>query len=83
MYAHWQGLTAADVMLHAGAMNWTYTLGVGVVDPLATGASAVLYNGLPDPAVWPRLVERHRATIFAAVPGVYRQILKYAALERV
>ncbi|CAN2535689.1 Benzoate--CoA+ligase [Methylocapsa aurea] len=81
MYAHWQGLTAADVMLHAGAMNWTYTLGVGVVDPLANGASAVLYNGLPDPAVWPRLVERHRATIFAAVPGVYRQILKYAALD--
>lgn len=80
MYPHWQGLTGADVMLHAGAMNWTYTLGVGVVDPLANGAAAVLYNGRPDPAVWPRLIERHRATIFAAVPGVYRQILKYAAL---
>ncbi|WP_159729553.1 acyl-CoA synthetase [Methylosinus sp. Ce-a6] len=82
MYAHWQGLASGDVMLHAGAMNWTYTLGVGVVDPLANGASAVLYNGRPDPAVWPRLIERHRATIFAAVPGVYRQILKYAALEK-
>ncbi|MBG0808794.1 acyl-CoA synthetase [Methylosinus sp. H3A] len=81
MYAYWQGLTSADVMLHAGAMNWTYTLGVGVVDPLANGACAVLYNGRPDPSVWPRLIERHRATIFAAVPGVYRQILKYAALE--
>jgi acyl-coenzyme A synthetase/AMP-(fatty) acid ligase len=80
MYAHWQGLGPADVMLHAGAMNWTYTLGVGVVDPLANGAAAVLYNGRPDPAVWPRLIERHRATIFAAVPGVYRQMLKHAAL---
>lgn len=81
MYAHWMGLTSSDVMLHAGAMNWTYTLGVGIVDPLANGASAVLYNGRPDPSVWPRLIERHRATIFAAVPGVYRQILKYGLLE--
>jgi len=81
MYAHWEGLGPADVMLHAGAINWTYTLGVGVVDPLANGAQAVLYNGKPDPAVWPRLIERYRATIFAAVPGVYRQMLKHAAFE--
>lgn len=81
MYAHWMGLGPSDVVLHAGSMNWTYTLGVGIVDPLANGASAVLYNGRPDPSVWPRLVEHYRATIFAAVPGVYRQILKYGALE--
>ncbi len=82
MYPHWMGLGPGDVMLHAGAINWTYTLGVGVVDPLACGAQAVLYNGRPDPAVWPRLIERCGATIFAAVPGVYRQILKYGAPER-
>ncbi|QGM46304.1 acyl-CoA synthetase [Methylocystis heyeri] len=79
MYPHWMGLGPGDVMLHAGAINWTYTLGVGVVDPLACGAQAVLYNGRPDPAVWPRLIKACGATIFAAVPGVYRQILKYAA----
>lgn len=79
MHEHWMGLVAGDVMLHAGSMNWTYTLGVGIVDPLSAGAAAVLYNGHPDPAVWPRLIEEHRATIFAAVPGVYRQILKYGA----
>ena len=33
MHAHWLGLTEADVMLHAGTMNWTYTLGVGITDP--------------------------------------------------
>jgi acyl-coenzyme A synthetase/AMP-(fatty) acid ligase len=81
MRAHWTGLGPGDVMLHAGAINWTYTLGVGVVDPLSAGGSAVLYNGHPDPAVWTRLIDEHRATIFAAVPGVYRQILKYAAPE--
>jgi acyl-coenzyme A synthetase/AMP-(fatty) acid ligase len=82
MHRHWIGLTSSDVVLHAGAMNWTYTLGVGVVDPLASGAAGLLYNGQPDPTVWPALVERHRATIFAAVPGVYRQILKSGAQER-
>jgi acyl-coenzyme A synthetase/AMP-(fatty) acid ligase len=81
MRDHWTGLGPDDVMLHAGAMNWTYTLGVGIVDPLSAGASAVLYNGHPDPAAWPRLIETHRATIFAAVPGVFRQILKYGAPE--
>jgi acyl-coenzyme A synthetase/AMP-(fatty) acid ligase len=81
MRAHWTGLGPGDVMLHAGAINWTYTLGVGIVDPLSAGGSAVLYNGHPDPAVWPRLIAERRATVFAAVPGVYRQILKYAAPE--
>jgi len=82
MYEHWMAIGPADVMLHAGAINWTYTLGVGVVDPLANGAQAVLFNGAPDPAVWPRLIETYGATLFAAVPGVYRQILKSGAHER-
>jgi acyl-coenzyme A synthetase/AMP-(fatty) acid ligase len=81
MRAHWTGLGPGDVMLHAGAINWTYTLGVGIVDPLSAGASAVLYNGRPEPAIWPQLIAAHGATIFAAVPGVYRQILKYGAPE--
>ena len=81
MRAHWTGLGPGDVMLHAGAINWTYTLGVGIVDPLSAGASAVLYNGHPDPAIWPKLIAAHGGTIFAAVPGVYRQILKYGAPE--
>jgi acyl-coenzyme A synthetase/AMP-(fatty) acid ligase len=81
MRRHWLGIEASDVLLHAGAINWTYTLGVGVVDPLAAGASGLLYNGRPDPAVWPALIESHRATIFAAVPGVYRQILKSGACD--
>ena len=81
MLDHWLGLTESDVMLHAGTMNWTYTLGVGLSDPWSVGATAVLYNGPRDPAVWPRLIARHGATLFAAVPTLYRQILKYGALE--
>ena len=73
----WLGLTPDDVVLHAGTINWTYTLGVGVLDPLARGATGALYAGPRDPAVWLRLIEAMGATIFAAVPSVYRQILKY------
>ncbi len=80
MYAGWQGLRAGDVMLHAGALNWTYTLGVGLTDPWACGATAVVYHGPRDPAVWGALIERCGATIFAAVPGVYRQLLASGGL---
>jgi len=76
MLDHWLGLTEEDIVLHAGAMNWTYTLGVGLMDPFVRGATAVLYNGPADAGVWPRLIARHKATIFAAVPGVYRQFLR-------
>ena len=64
-------------MLHAGAFNWTFTLGTGLTDPWANGATAIIYTGEKDPAVWPRLIASTGATLFAAVPGLYRQILKY------
>ncbi len=75
--ADWLGLSEDDVVLHAGNINWAYTLGVGVLDPFARGATGALYAGPRDPAIWPTLIGRTRATIFAAVPSVYRQILKY------
>jgi acyl-coenzyme A synthetase/AMP-(fatty) acid ligase len=77
MARDWLGLSEDDILIHAGNINWTYTLGVGVLDPWALGATGVLYTGPRDPSVWPNLIERTRATIFAAVPSVYRQILKY------
>ena len=80
MHHDWQGLTADDVMLHAGAFNWSYTLGVGLLDPWACGATAVLYNGPKDIEVWPKLIDAVGATLFAAVPSLYRQMLKYCDL---
>ena len=77
MHSDWLGLGEDDIVLHAGNINWTYTLGVGVLDPWACGATGALYTGIRDPTVWLKLIEATRATIFAAVPGVYRQILKY------
>ncbi len=81
MYQGWYGIRPDDVILHAGAFNWTYTLGVGLTDPWANGATAVLYNGPRDVTIWPLLMAKFRATLFAAVPGLYRQILKYNDLN--
>ena len=81
MYRGWYGMEVDDVMLHAGAFNWTYTLGVGLTDPWANGATTVLYNGEKDVQVWPKLMEKTHATLFAAVPTLYRQILKYCDLS--
>jgi acyl-coenzyme A synthetase/AMP-(fatty) acid ligase len=76
MWDGWYGLTPEDRVLHAGAFNWTYTLGAGLTDPWARGATALIYAGPPDRTVWPRLAAAHGATIFAGVPGVYRQMLE-------
>ncbi len=73
MWDGWYGLTRDDRMLHAGAFNWTYTLGTGLMDPWAIGATALI----PEPgAPLGLMMKRFDATIFAAVPGVYRQMLK-------
>ena len=82
MYDGWYGLTRDDRMLHAGAFNWTYTLGVGLTDPWANGAASIVYTGDKQPGLWPQLIAATGATIFAAVPSLYRQILKYAQPTR-
>jgi acyl-coenzyme A synthetase/AMP-(fatty) acid ligase len=79
MYDGWYGMTAADRVLHAGAFNWTFTLGTGLTDPWANGATAIVFTGEKEPALWPHLIAKTDATIFAGVPGLLRQILKYAS----
>jgi acyl-coenzyme A synthetase/AMP-(fatty) acid ligase len=77
----WEGLRADDTTLHAGTLNWSYTMGVGLMDPWRAGAHAVLCAGGVEPAAWPGIIERFGVTVFAAVPTVYRQLLKYGRPE--
>ena len=74
------GSPSNDRMLHAGAFNWTFTLGTGLTDPWANGATAIVFTGDKQPEIWPSLIRRTEATIFAGVPGLMRQILKYGDL---
>ena len=76
MHEGWYGMTRDDRVLHAGAFNWTYTLGTGLMDPWSLGATALI----PAPGTTPdrlaAIIAAQAVTIFAAAPGVYRQMLK-------
>jgi acyl-coenzyme A synthetase/AMP-(fatty) acid ligase len=77
MFQGWYGLQPKDRMLHAGAFNWTYTLGTGLMDPWTCGATALIPAPGTPPADLYSLLRNHRATLFAAAPGVYRQLLSH------
>ncbi|MEM8979142.1 MAG: class I adenylate-forming enzyme family protein [Pseudomonadota bacterium] len=76
MHEDWYGLKKDDRMLHAGAFNWTFTLGTGLLDPWSVGARALVLGHDADLGDLPALLAKHDATIFAAAPGVYRKLLK-------
>lgn len=76
MFEGWYGLGAEDRVLHAGAFNWTYTLGTGLMDPWTMGATALIPAAGSDPRDLIEMMITHKTTIFAAAPGVYRQMLK-------
>ena len=71
----WYGLTAGDRVLHAGAFNWTYTLGTGLLDPWTNGATALVLAKGAGLDLLPLLAKRHDATILAGAPGVFRRLL--------
>ncbi|MDE0968923.1 MAG: class I adenylate-forming enzyme family protein [Octadecabacter sp.] len=76
MHEGWYGLTQYDRVLHAGAFNWTYTLGTGLMDPWTLGATALIPAANTPLIRIPTLLAQYKATIFAAAPGIYRQLIK-------
>ncbi len=78
MWDGWYGLTETDRLMHAGAFNWTYTLGTGLMDPWSVGATALIpADGTPAERLG-ALLHDTNASIFAAAPGVYRRLLREA-----
>ncbi len=75
MIAGWHALAETDRLLHAGAFNWTYTLGTGLMDPWSVGATAMIATQGTSPSALKDLITTHKVTIFAAAPGVYRKML--------
>ncbi|MEL6509255.1 MAG: class I adenylate-forming enzyme family protein [Pseudomonadota bacterium] len=80
MFEGWYGLRDHDRILHAGAFNWTYTLGTGLMDPWTVGATALIPAAGTPVDQLAALIARHDASLFAAAPGVYRQMLKQDTL---
>ncbi|WP_120501182.1 class I adenylate-forming enzyme family protein [Roseovarius sp. EL26] len=82
MFDGWYGLNTDDRLCHAGAFNWTYTLGTGLMDPWTSGATALIPAAEVQAEALPHLLKQHSATIFAAAPGVYRKLLKSNGLPK-
>ncbi|MFA8443117.1 class I adenylate-forming enzyme family protein [Yoonia sp.] len=76
MWDGWYGLRENDRMMHAGAFNWTFTLGTGLMDPWSIGATALIPSQEVQHDQLPALMATHKATLFAAAPGVYRRLLR-------
>lgn len=79
MWQGWYGLRESDRVLHAGAMNWTFTLGTGLLDPWAIGATSLVPAAGTEIEQLPLLLKRFDATLLAAAPGIYRRMLKSGA----
>ena len=77
MFEGWYDLHETDRVMHAGAFNWTYTLGTGLMDPWTMGATALIPAAGTAAADLPDMMRHENASLFAAAPGVYRQILKH------
>ncbi|MGB7318168.1 MAG: class I adenylate-forming enzyme family protein [Planktotalea sp.] len=76
MHEGWYDLHENDRLLHAGAFNWTFTLGTGLMDPWTIGATALIPEDGTAPEALPELLVAHRASLFAAAPGVFRKLLR-------
>lgn len=76
MHRGWYDLTADDRVLHAGAFNWTYTMGTGLMDPWSVGATALIPADGTPPEALRGMILTAEPTLFAAAPGVFRKVLK-------
>ncbi|MDP5307830.1 class I adenylate-forming enzyme family protein [Paracoccus spongiarum] len=76
MFDGWYGLRRDDRLLHAGAFNWTFTLGTGLMDPWTVGATALIPAEGTGLDQIPLLAARHGATLLAGAPGVFRRLLR-------
>jgi len=76
MFDGWYGLSRKDRVLHAGAFNWTFTLGTGLLDPWTKGATALVLADGTGMDHLPEIAKRYEATILAGAPGVFRGLLK-------
>jgi acyl-coenzyme A synthetase/AMP-(fatty) acid ligase len=75
MWKDWYDLNENDRLLHAGAFNWSFTLGTGLLDPWSVGATSIILGHDATFASLPKIMKQNQATLFAAAPGVYRQML--------
>ncbi len=75
-------MSADDVSYQPQDWSFMYPLGSGCLYPLMEGAAIVVPHGRFTPEAAFEAIERHRVTIFAAVPTIYRMMLALPDAER-
>lgn len=68
-------LGPADVCFQPQDWSFIYALGCNFLYPFHVGAAVVLPGQRFDPADTVATIERHRVTVFCAVPTIYRMLL--------
>ncbi|HVB80378.1 MAG TPA: benzoate-CoA ligase family protein [Candidatus Binataceae bacterium] len=71
-----------DVCYQPQDWSFMYPLGSGCLYPLMEGAAIVVPHGRFTPEAAFETIERHRVTVFAAVPTIYRMMLAVPDAER-
>lgn len=73
------GISENDRIFSASKMNFAYGFGCSLVFTLYAGASAILHPGISAPEQLLALIERHRPSVFFAVPTIYIQLIRSAS----
>jgi len=71
-----------DICYQPQDWSFIYPLGCNFLYPFHAGASVVLLRGRFDPEEALGTIERHRVTVFCAVPTIYRMILAVPGAEQ-
>lgn len=79
---YWQDLHPGDVVFNTSALNWSYALTCGWLDPWRQGISVVLDAGPPDPARLCAIIREQGVSVFMSVPGIYRRLVRYLSGHR-
>jgi benzoate-CoA ligase len=68
-------LTEQDLVFSAAKLFFAYGLGNSLTFPFAVGATVVLHDGAPAADAIKALIDRHKPTVFFAVPTLYAMLL--------
>lgn len=77
------GYTSRDIGVSVPRLAFGYALGTNLLFPLLAGGAAVLFKDKPTPQKLFSMFERHRPTVFTAVPTSLNQILNAEGVDRV
>ena len=76
------GLTPDDICFQPQEVSFMYSWGCAFLFPLYAGCASVVYAGRFDVNRCLDTIQKHRPTVFVAVPTIYRILLGRAGAER-